>query len=139
MDNQNPQLPPPEDITEEYFNRFIFDASVDYPDSMYLFQFQGVRFSPLGGIQAVTGQKKNGKTFFLEMLTATALEPDSPRVRSRLQGLTVWAEAQNLLTLTKYLGNDPEFSIANSVFYQGIDCGTVAQGRSFMAGVKINL
>ena len=56
-----------------------------------------------------------------------------------LQGLTVWAEAQNLLTLTKYLGNDPEFSIANSVFYQGIDCGTVAQGRSFMAGVKINL
>ena len=56
-----------------------------------------------------------------------------------LQGLTVWAEAQNLLTLTKYLGNDPEFSIASSVFYQGIDCGTVAQGRSFMAGVKINL
>ena len=56
-----------------------------------------------------------------------------------LQGLTVWAEAQNLLTLTKYLGNDPEFSIASSVFYQGIDCGTVAQGRSFMAGVKINM
>lgn len=56
-----------------------------------------------------------------------------------LQGLTVWAEAQNLLTLTKYLGNDPEFSIASSVFYQGVDCGTVAQGRSFMAGVKINL
>ena len=56
-----------------------------------------------------------------------------------LQGLTVWAEAQNLLTLTKYLGNDPEFSIASSVFYQGIDCGTLAQGRSFMAGVKINL
>ena len=56
-----------------------------------------------------------------------------------LQGLTVWAEAQNLLTLTKYLGNDPEFSIASGVFYQGIDCGTVAQGRSFMAGVKINL
>lgn len=96
MDNQNPQLPPPEDITEEYFNRFIFDASVDYPDSMYLFQFQGVRFSPLGGIQAVTGQKKNGKTFFLEMLTATALEPDSPRVRSRLQGLTVNPEAMRM-------------------------------------------
>lgn len=56
-----------------------------------------------------------------------------------LQGLTVWAEAQNLLTLTKYLGNDPEFSAASGVFYQGIDCGTVAQGRSFMAGVKINL
>ena len=56
-----------------------------------------------------------------------------------LQGLTVWAEAQNLLTFTKYTGSDPEFSIGNSVFYQGIDCGNLAQGRSFYAGVKINL
>ena len=56
-----------------------------------------------------------------------------------LQGLTIWAEAQNLLTLTKYTGNDPEFSIGNSVYYQGIDCGTLAQGRSFTFGVKINL
>ena len=56
-----------------------------------------------------------------------------------LQGLTVWAEAQNLLTLTKYLGSDPEFSAGNSAFYQGIDTGAIAQGRSFMAGLKINL
>ena len=56
-----------------------------------------------------------------------------------LQGLTVWAEAQNLFTLTKYTGNDPEFSIGNSVYYQGIDCGTLAQSRSFTFGVKINL
>jgi TonB-linked SusC/RagA family outer membrane protein len=56
-----------------------------------------------------------------------------------LQGLSVWVEAQNLLTFTKYLGTDPEFSINNSVFYQGIDCGNLAQGRSFTAGVKINL
>ena len=48
-------------------------------------------------------------------------------------------EAQNLVTFTKYLGNDPEFSINNSVYYQGIDCGNLAQGRSFTAGVKINL
>ena len=56
-----------------------------------------------------------------------------------LQGLTVWAEAQNLFTLTKYLGSDPEFSIGNSVYYQGIDCGNLAQGRSFTLGLKINL
>jgi len=56
-----------------------------------------------------------------------------------LQGLTVWVEAQNLLTLTRYTGSDPEFSIGNSVFYQGIDCGNLAQGRAFFAGVKINL
>ena len=56
-----------------------------------------------------------------------------------LQGLTVWAEAQNLLTFTHYLGSDPEFSIGNSVFSQGIDCGNLAQGRAFLAGLKINL
>jgi hypothetical protein len=56
-----------------------------------------------------------------------------------LQGVSVWAEAQNLFTLTKYLGNDPEFSINSGVYYQGIDCGNLAQGRSFIAGVKINL
>ncbi len=56
-----------------------------------------------------------------------------------LQGLSLWAEAQNLLTLTKYKGNDPEFSIGNSVYSQGIDCGNLAQGRAFFGGVKINL
>ena len=56
-----------------------------------------------------------------------------------LQGLTVWAQANNLLTFTKYLGSDPEFSIGNGELYQGIDCGNIAQGRSFQCGVKINL
>lgn len=56
-----------------------------------------------------------------------------------LQGLTIWAQANNLLTFTKYLGSDPEFSIGNGVLYQGIDSGNIAQGRSFQCGVKINL
>ena len=56
-----------------------------------------------------------------------------------LQGLTVWAEGLNLLTFTHYLGSDPEFAIGSSVLYQGIDCGNLAQGRAFTAGLKINL
>jgi TonB-linked SusC/RagA family outer membrane protein len=56
-----------------------------------------------------------------------------------LQGLTVWGEARNLLTFTKYLGSDPEFSVGNGVLFQGIDSGLLSQGRSFMAGLKINL
>ena len=58
---------------------------------------------------------------------------------SWLQGLSVWGEIQNLFTLTKYTGSDPEFSIGNGVLYQGIDCGNIAQGRTFSLGVKINL
>ncbi len=56
-----------------------------------------------------------------------------------LQGLSVWAEANNLITLTRYLGSDPEFSVNNSVLYQGIDAGNVAMGRAFTLGLKINL
>ncbi len=56
-----------------------------------------------------------------------------------LQGLSVWAEANNLVTLTHYLGNDPEMSTANSVLYQGIDPGNIALGRTFTLGLKINL
>ena len=56
-----------------------------------------------------------------------------------LQGITVWCAAENLLTLTKYLGNDPEFSVNNNVLYQGIDAGLLPQSRSFHLGVKVNL
>ena len=56
-----------------------------------------------------------------------------------LQNLAVWGEAQNLFTVTKYTGNDPEFSIGNSVMYQGIDCGNIAQSRAFVLGLKVNL
>ena len=58
---------------------------------------------------------------------------------SWLQGLAVWAEANNLFTLTHYLGNDPEFSVSNNVLYQGIDAGRLAMGRAFTAGLRINL
>jgi TonB-linked SusC/RagA family outer membrane protein len=56
-----------------------------------------------------------------------------------LQGITVWASANNLFTWTKYLGSDPEFSMNNNVLYQGIDAGLTPQSRSYFLGVKINL
>jgi hypothetical protein len=60
-------------------------------------------------------------------------------VSSYLQGLTVYGEARNLFTLSRYLGSDPEFSINSGVMYQGIDAGNLAQSRSFTLGVKVNL
>ena len=59
--------------------------------------------------------------------------------QSWLQGISVWGEAQNVFTITKYTGIDPEFSAGNSVFYQGIDTGAISQCRSFLLGLKINL
>jgi len=58
---------------------------------------------------------------------------------SWLQGLALWAEANNVFTLTKYLGSDPEFAAGNGVLYQGIDAGWLPSSRSFNIGVNINL
>lgn len=62
-----------------------------------------------------------------------------PVSASWLQGLTVWCAGTNLLTFSKYLGSDPEFSFSNNVLFQGIDNGLLGQSRSFHLGVKINL
>lgn len=56
-----------------------------------------------------------------------------------LQNITVWAAANNLWTLTKYMGSDPEFSYGTSVLYQGIDGGLTPSSRSFQLGVNISL
>ena len=56
-----------------------------------------------------------------------------------LQGTTLWGSAQNLFTLTHYLGSDPNCSLGSSVLAQGIDRGLLASGRSFSLGVNINL
>ena len=64
---------------------------------------------------------------------------DIPLVLDWLQGLTVWAAAENVLTFTKYKGSDPEFSVNNNVLYQGVDAGLLPQTRSFHLGVKVNL
>lgn len=58
---------------------------------------------------------------------------------SFVQGVTVSASVHNLLTWTKYLGPDPEFSFGTSTLYMGVDAGLTAPGREFCFGVKINL
>ena len=62
-----------------------------------------------------------------------------PYTNSWLQGLKVWAEGNNLWTMTRYLGTDPEMSCRNGALYQGIDTGLLSSGRSFNIGLSINL
>jgi hypothetical protein len=56
-----------------------------------------------------------------------------------LQGITIWASANNLWTWSNYLGSDPEFSMNNGVLYQGIDAGYTPLSKSFYLGIKVNL
>lgn len=72
-------------------------------------------------------------------LKAITLSYDLPINSEYLQGLQFWIQANNVLTFTKYLGTDPEFSTTSAVIGQGIDLGQLSQSRSFVAGIKINL
>lgn len=67
------------------------------------------------------------------------LSYDIPFQTSFLQNISVWAAVNNVCTLTKYLGGDPEFSYGNSTLYQGVDAGYIPQSRSFQLGVNISL
>ena len=72
-------------------------------------------------------------------LKAVTLSYDLPLKSEYIQGLQFWIQANNVLTFTKYLGSDPEFTMTSNVIGQGIDLGQLSQSRSIVAGVKINL
>lgn len=56
---------------------------------------------------------------------------------SFFQGGTIYVTGENLLTATKYLGLDPEFSYSNSTVLQGVDYGKVGAPRSVKLGVNL--
>ena len=75
---------------------------------------------------------------YLKLKTVT-LSYDLPINSEYIQGFQFWVQANNLFTLSKYLGTDPEVAMTGAVLGQGIDLGRIGQSRSLVAGVKINL
>jgi len=68
---------------------YLLDATQNYPEPYYMLEYNGVPFSTIGGIQALSGQKKNGKTFVLAQLMAAILADNGPRAQEYLPGLKV--------------------------------------------------
>ena len=54
-----------------------------------------------------------------------------------IQGATIYVSGENLLTFTKYLGLDPEFSYSYSNLMQGVDYGKLNAPRSVKIGVNL--
>lgn len=112
-------------------NRWRYEGqNTDMPRAVY--------GDPMGNNRMSDRWIEDGSYLRLKTLNLTYRVP-VPGSWTWLQGLSVWAEAQNLLTFTKYLGSDPEFSNGYSVFSQGIDAGNLAHSRSVTMGLKINL
>ena len=74
---------------------------------------------------------------YLRLKTVT-LSYQVPLKVSFIQGMEVWLQGNNLLTLTKYMGADPEVNAFNSVIGQGIDTGCLPLSRNVMIGTRIN-
>lgn len=110
-------------------NRWTHDGQVtDVPRASFLDAMGNSRFSDRW--------IEDGSYLKLKNIT---LSYRIPITNEFIQGITVWGAANNLLTLTKYLGSDPENAQSNSVLGMGIDRGLLGTARSFSLGVKINL
>ena len=87
--NKLPKLQSSEEANADEVRKFLLDPREDYPEPYYMLEYNGVPFSTIGGIQAISGQKKNGKTFVLAQLMAAILGDDCERVSHYLPGLRV--------------------------------------------------
>ena len=100
--NNLPQIKTPEQLRDEELRLYWLDPSKDYPEPYYMLEYNGVPFSPIGGLQAMSGQKKNGKTFALTQLMAAVLGRGTERVKMYLPGLVC---PQRTID---YLGHEPK-------------------------------
>lgn len=86
---------------DEELRPYWLDPREDYPEPYYMLEYNGVPFSTIGGIQAISGQKKNGKTFVLAQLMAAILGNGTERTEQFLPGLRVPERTID------YLGHEP--------------------------------
>lgn len=100
-ENKLPEIRTAEQIRADELKPYWLDPTVEYPEPHFMYEYHGVGFSPLGGIQAISGQKKNGKTFVLAQLMAAALGYGTERIADYLPGLTI---RQSTI---EHLGHEP--------------------------------
>ena len=115
MESENTLLPEPASLEDEKaarFSRYWFDDTTEYRLPPYLLEYNGDGFSPLGGIQAISGQKKNGKSWLVAQIIGTCLSgklttdetgakhyviPEGSRILSKLPGLRMVARTVEML------------------------------------------
>ena len=97
-----PETRTPEEIRWDILRPYLLDPREDYPEPYTILEYNGVPFSKVGGLAAITGQKKNGKSFVLTQLMAAILGNGCEKTQRYLPGLTVPERT------IKYLGHEPK-------------------------------
>ena len=99
----------------EILRPFLLDPRQDYPEPYYMLEYNGVPFGTIGGLAAISGQKKNGKSFVLTQLMAAILGYGTDRTSQYLPGLSVPNRTIEYLGhLPKVLYCDTEMEKLNS-------------------------
>ena len=101
MSETLPQPLTAEELRLEQLRPYLLDPREDYPEPYYMLEYNGVPFSTIGGLGAISGQKKNGKSFVLTQLMAAVLGNGCERTNLFLPGLKVPERT------LEYLGHEP--------------------------------
>ena len=87
--NNLPQTATPEELAWNRIRPYLLDPRENYPEPYYMLEYNGVPFSKIGGMGAMSGQKKNGKSFVFTELIAAIVGDGCERVQQYLPGLRV--------------------------------------------------
>ena len=80
----------PEQIRWDTLRPYLLDPRENYPEPYHILEFNEVGFGKIGGFGAISGQRKNGKTFLIAQLMAAILGCDgNERTKQYLPGLKV--------------------------------------------------
>ena len=102
INNNLPDMRSPEQIIWDTLRPYLLDPREDYPEPYTILEYNGVPFSKVGGLAAISGQKKNGKSFVLTQLMAAILGNGCEKTQRYLPGLTVPERT------IEYLGHEPK-------------------------------
>ena len=88
-ETNTPELRNPEQIRWDTLRPYLLDPRENYPEPYTILEFNGVGFGKIGGFGAISGQRKNGKTFLIAQLMAAILSEGNERTKQYLPGLEV--------------------------------------------------
>jgi hypothetical protein len=71
-------------------------------------------------------------------LKSVTLAYESDINRKMIRNGTLFATGENLFTLTKYKGSDPEFSLGQNPLYYGTDPNVTPQPKTVSGGIKLS-
>ena len=127
-----------------YKNEMMVDLSNQSVNVLNRWQYDGqetnvpraVWDDPMGNTEFSSRWIEDGSYLRVKNITV------SYRVRTQFlffRNAEVYVSANNLFTMTDYLGYDPEFAYSHSQIYQGVDYGLPPNVKQFIAGIKIGL